>query len=108
MICRVACGGIDGEVDETFAERDEQTGARPIQVNGTASMTRQTCMSCGVCVDSCPQQALSLLRDEAKGTPLNVRLLKWESAGLTALERTTLTFLRQSLRMDGTMRSPER
>jgi ferredoxin len=35
----------------------------------------EKCMGCGVCVGKCPTQALTLARDEKKGTPLDVRLL---------------------------------
>jgi Pyruvate/2-oxoacid:ferredoxin oxidoreductase delta subunit len=35
----------------------------------------QKCMGCGVCIDSCPNHARSLIRDEDKGVPLDVRLL---------------------------------
>lgn len=33
------------------------------------------CMECGVCVDQCTNEALSLLRDEGKGIPLDVSVL---------------------------------
>ena len=32
-------------------------------------------MGCGVCVGQCPNQALSLVRDERKGAPLDVGVL---------------------------------
>jgi ferredoxin len=32
-------------------------------------------MGCGACEPQCPQEAISLVRDEAKGEPLDVRLL---------------------------------
>lgn len=36
----------------------------------------EKCMGCGVCVGQCPCGALSLVRDERKGVPLDVMLLK--------------------------------
>jgi ferredoxin len=38
----------------------------------------ETCMGCGVCVTQCPSEAISLLRDEKKGMPLDVRMLAEE------------------------------
>jgi len=38
------------------------------------------CMGCGVCVAHCPQEALSLQRDPAKGEPLEIRELMVRAA----------------------------
>jgi ferredoxin len=38
------------------------------------------CMGCGVCVDKCSQGALALVRDERKGTPLEMRSLLAEAS----------------------------
>jgi Pyruvate/2-oxoacid:ferredoxin oxidoreductase delta subunit len=35
----------------------------------------ELCMGCGVCVQQCPAEAMTLVRDEKKGIPLDVRLL---------------------------------
>ena len=35
----------------------------------------ELCMGCGVCVEVCPPRAMSLVRDEKKGTPLDVRTM---------------------------------
>ncbi len=35
----------------------------------------ELCMGCGVCEEQCPTQAISLVRDERKGIPLDVRTL---------------------------------
>jgi ferredoxin len=35
----------------------------------------ERCMGCGVCLEQCPTQAVTLVREEKKGTPLDVRLL---------------------------------
>lgn len=39
----------------------------------------QKCMGCGVCIDPCPNKARSLVRDERKGVPMDVRLLVKET-----------------------------
>ena len=52
-----------------------------IRVEGTAVINRDICMGCGVCVGQCPMKALSLVRDESKGKPLDVRLLAQEQTG---------------------------
>jgi len=37
-------------------------------------------MGCGVCVGKCPNEVRSLVRNEKKGVPLEVRLLAQEQA----------------------------
>jgi MinD superfamily P-loop ATPase len=49
-----------------------------IEVNGVASPDWQACMGCGVCVGQCRVEAIALVRDTRKGTPLDVRLLAQE------------------------------
>jgi NAD-dependent dihydropyrimidine dehydrogenase PreA subunit len=46
-----------------------------IHVDGVAVVDWAACMGCGVCVYHCPEGALSLVRDEKKGDPLDVTLL---------------------------------
>ncbi len=41
-------------------------------VDGYNHVIYDKCMGCGVCTDKCEQGALSLIRDEAKGIPLEV------------------------------------
>jgi len=41
----------------------------------SAALDWDKCMGCGVCVDKCQNKAINLVRDEAKGVPLDVRLL---------------------------------
>ena len=43
-------------------------------------MNWETFMGCGVCVGRCPSEAMTLVRDERKGIPLDVRLLAQELA----------------------------
>lgn len=42
-----------------------------------------TCMGCGVRVAHCPQKAISLRRDPAKGEPLEIQKLIAQAAQLT-------------------------
>ena len=40
----------------------------------------EKCMGCGVCVDKCEQGAIMLVRDDAKGVPLEICALMEEAA----------------------------
>jgi Pyruvate/2-oxoacid:ferredoxin oxidoreductase delta subunit len=40
----------------------------------------EKCMGCGVCIDKCPQEALALKRDVAKGEPLEILALMEKAA----------------------------
>jgi ferredoxin len=39
----------------------------------------EACMGCGVCIEHCTEEALSLLRDENKGIPLEINKLMAEA-----------------------------
>ena len=41
-------------------------------VDGINQVVYEKCMGCGVCTSKCDQGALTLVRDEAKGTPLEI------------------------------------
>jgi Pyruvate/2-oxoacid:ferredoxin oxidoreductase delta subunit len=41
-------------------------------VDGLNHVIYEKCMGCGVCVSKCEQGALCLVRDEAKGVPLEI------------------------------------
>jgi ferredoxin len=43
--------------------------------NGFARVDAAACMGCGVCVSQCSQEALALVRDPAKGEPLEIQKL---------------------------------
>jgi NAD-dependent dihydropyrimidine dehydrogenase PreA subunit len=46
-----------------------------IHVNGSVAVEWARCMGCGVCEGQCTTGAISLLRDERKGMPMDVRLM---------------------------------
>lgn len=48
-------------------------------VNGINHVIYEKCMGCGVCVNKCTQAAMSLVRDEAKGVPLEICSLMEEA-----------------------------
>jgi Pyruvate/2-oxoacid:ferredoxin oxidoreductase delta subunit len=51
--------------------------------DGFAHIDAADCMGCGVCVAHCPQEAISLVRDPAKGEPLEIQELVAHAAQLT-------------------------
>ncbi len=55
-------------------------------VDGVNQVKYDQCMGCGVCVSKCEQGALSLVRDEAKGAPLEVCSLMASELGFTDLQ----------------------
>jgi Pyruvate/2-oxoacid:ferredoxin oxidoreductase delta subunit len=48
--------------------------------DGSAHIDAAGCMGCGVCLAQCPQQAIDLVRDPAKGEPLEIQRLIAEAA----------------------------
>jgi ferredoxin len=51
--------------------------------DGLARIDAAACMGCGVCVAHCPQDAIELVRDPAKGEPLEIQKLIAHAAQLT-------------------------
>ena len=51
-----------------------QFGALSVS-GGLVAVDTAACMGCGVCVSKCPEGALSLVRDPARGEPLEIRAL---------------------------------
>jgi ferredoxin len=43
--------------------------------NRGISLDRDKCMGCGICVEMCPRSARTLVRDEERGVPLDVRMM---------------------------------
>ena len=93
--CKCCCGGIEamlkqgvpmlspsGYVAQVNAERCVACGTcqevcpfEAVRVDETAAVEWKACMGCGVCTAKCRNQAITLIRDENKGLPLDVRLL---------------------------------
>jgi ferredoxin len=93
--CKCCCGGIEAMVDygipmtassgyvaQLDPTRCQACGkcqaACPFQAIQGQSQTViewEACLGCGVCVDHCPEGAISLVCDERKGIPLDARLL---------------------------------
>ena len=48
--------------------------------DSTAMIDYESCMGCGVCIEHCSQDALSLVRDENKGIPLEINKLMGQAA----------------------------
>ncbi|MBN1286635.1 MAG: 4Fe-4S binding protein [Anaerolineae bacterium] len=75
----LAASGYVAQVDETACAACEQCAeACPfdaIHVNGAAAVDWEKCMGCGICASVCDNEAITLARDEAKGVPLDVRML---------------------------------
>ncbi|NTU56633.1 MAG: 4Fe-4S binding protein, partial [Anaerolineales bacterium] len=44
-------------------------------VDGVSHVIYEKCMGCGVCISKCEYEALSLVADESKGIPLEIRNL---------------------------------
>jgi Pyruvate/2-oxoacid:ferredoxin oxidoreductase delta subunit len=67
---------VQGDVCTGCADCEEycQFGALEV-VDGVNTVNYDLCMGCGVCVEKCPQGALKLVRDEAKGVPLEISAL---------------------------------
>jgi heterodisulfide reductase subunit A-like polyferredoxin len=80
----VASSGYVAEVDEGYCIAcGDCADACPfgaISVNGTSVVDWEKCMGCGVCEGQCVTEAITLVRDERKGIPLDVREIGVETA----------------------------
>jgi ferredoxin len=46
--------------------------------DGTRTYDKNACMGCELCVEHCPEQALSLFQDPDKSVPLDMDLVRTE------------------------------
>jgi ferredoxin len=74
---------VDQEVCAACATCEGACPFKAIRVDETAVVNWDACMGCGVCEGQCPNGAISLVQDERKGTPLDVRLLTHNQVGST-------------------------
>lgn len=93
--CKCCCGGIEtmmkygapmlassGYIAQVDRSRCEACGKcatvcpfGAVAVETTPVVKWERCMGCGVCESQCPHQAMSLVRDEKKGLPFDVRFI---------------------------------
>jgi Pyruvate/2-oxoacid:ferredoxin oxidoreductase delta subunit len=93
--CKCCCGGIEAmvkhdtrmmassgyvarineEVCSACGDCAQSCPFEAISVNGHAVLDWEKCMGCRVCVDQCSMESITLVRDERKGAPLDVRTL---------------------------------
>jgi len=98
--CKCCCTGIEAmvkygtplmlssgyvaKVDEASCTScgacEDACAFKAIKMNGSATVNWEKCMGCGVCQGQCPSEAISLVRDERKGIPMDVRLLVQKQA----------------------------
>lgn len=80
----LASSGYVARVDETVCTGcgicEEACPFGAVKIDGIAYVNREKCMGCGVCAGQCPGEAVSLVRDEKKCAPLDVRLLAQKQA----------------------------
>lgn len=66
---------VDAESCNACGACEDVCAFKAIKMNGNAAINWEKCMGCGVCQGQCPSEAISLVRDERKGIPMDVRLL---------------------------------
>jgi heterodisulfide reductase subunit A-like polyferredoxin len=75
----VSSSGYVAKVDESLCGAcgtcTDSCPFRAISVASSAELIWEKCMGCGVCIGQCPNGAITLVRDERKGEPMDVRLL---------------------------------
>ncbi len=72
---------VDDEICIGCGTCEEICQFRAITIpDSTAMINYEGCMGCGVCVEHCTQEAMSLVRDENKGIPLEINKLMDQAA----------------------------
>ena len=80
-LSNIAPSGYSVEIDEekciSCGECSDICSFNAIQkVDGKFVMSIEECMGCGICVENCKQKARTLVRDTAKGDPLDIDFVK--------------------------------
>ncbi len=74
-----ASSGYVAQVDDTICSAcsncEDACPFDAIDVAETAVVSWEKCLGCSVCTGQCPEGAITLMRDEKKGVPMDVRLL---------------------------------
>jgi NAD-dependent dihydropyrimidine dehydrogenase PreA subunit len=82
----VAASGYVAQVDElgciACGDCEEACPFDAVHVNGTSVVDWENCMGCGVCVGQCQTETMTLVRDERKGIPLDVREIGAETVAV--------------------------
>ena len=75
----LAASGYVCQIDESLCQGCGTCASfcqfEALDVNGYATVDTERCMGCGVCVSKCEQGAISLVRDPARGEPLEIESL---------------------------------
>jgi len=77
----LASSGYVGQIDESkcircgLCERACQFGAISKDHEGGIALDGDKCLGCGVCMTTCRQEAITLIRNEQRGTPLEAEKL---------------------------------
>ena len=66
---------VDAELCEACGICVDTCPFEALSLNGLATVNWDACMGCGVCVGQCSSEAMTLELDEQKGIPLDVRML---------------------------------
>lgn len=79
-----ASSGYVARVDEALCSAcsrcEEACPFDAIDVEDTAVVRWEKCLGCGVCVGQCTGGAVTLIRDEKKGVPMDIRIMAGKSA----------------------------
>jgi Pyruvate/2-oxoacid:ferredoxin oxidoreductase delta subunit len=75
-----ASSGYVAQVDDSLCSAcslcEEACPFNAIGMEETAQVSWEKCLGCGVCVGQCPEAALTLVREEKKGVPMDAKLLQ--------------------------------